>query len=173
MSMSTRIYIIFVLFVMLWCAGILAAPLLSHFGITAGAGELYSFFSRVCHQDGVRSFHFGGEKTAVCIRCSAIYFSFLAGLLLMPMLIRLERTQAPNAAFLILIFLPMVIDVALNDSGIYTSTTATRMITGVLVGGTLPWWVVPLMIEAWSQLLSRKKNHPHNSGVHTYVRKTQ
>ncbi len=173
MNTVNRIYIIFVFFVMLWCGGLFAAPLLKHFGFTTSSDELYSFFSHVCHQDHARSFHLGNEHFAVCIRCTAIYFSFLAGLFLIPLFRRLEQVSVPSPKLLLLILLPMVIDVVFHDSGIHASTTVSRMITGMLLGGALPWWVLPLSIEAWSQLISRKKIHSQESGVYSYVRKTQ
>src|SRR5262245_3986871 len=57
----------------LWCMSILAAPLF-------GLDSVYSFFSRICHQDPIRSWHVAGEPLAVCIRCSSIYFAFTASL---------------------------------------------------------------------------------------------
>jgi uncharacterized membrane protein len=57
-----------------WCLAIVAAPL---FHLT----PIYLFFSAICHQLPSRSWHFHGEPLAVCIRCTAIYWGFLAGLL--------------------------------------------------------------------------------------------
>jgi uncharacterized membrane protein len=57
----------------LWCMSILAAPVF-------GLDSVYSFFSRICHQDPIRSWHVAGEPLAVCIRCSSIYFAFTASL---------------------------------------------------------------------------------------------
>ena len=66
---------ILILFAGLWCLAILAAPLLGSF-------PLYAFFSFICHQLPDRSWHLGGEPLGVCIRCTAISFGFLFGLLL-------------------------------------------------------------------------------------------
>lgn len=57
----------------LWCIGILAAPLL-------GVSWIYDLFSRICHQDPLRSWHILGEPLPVCIRCASIYFAFTASL---------------------------------------------------------------------------------------------
>ena len=57
----------------LWCLSILAAPVF-------GLDSVYSFFSRICHQDPLRSWHVAGEPLAVCIRCSSIYIAFTASL---------------------------------------------------------------------------------------------
>ena len=57
----------------LWFLSILAAPL-------AGWSSIYSFFAMICHQDPARSWHLFGEPLPVCIRCTSIYFGFLAAL---------------------------------------------------------------------------------------------
>lgn len=57
----------------LWCAGIIAAPLL-------GLPSVYHFFSIICHQDPARSWRLFGEPLPVCIRCASIYFAFTASL---------------------------------------------------------------------------------------------
>jgi uncharacterized membrane protein len=176
-SITIRIYIIFTALVALWCAGILAAPVLKHTGLNGSADIAYSVFSRVCHQNDARSFHVEGEKLGVCIRCSAIYFGFLAGLLFMPLSGVLKRMQMPKPMMIIAVLIPMALDVVLNDTGLYASTTMTRAATGLLFGSVMPWCIVPLLIEACTQLIYRhrqkKKIHSPDSGVYTYDRKTQ
>jgi len=172
-SIAIRIYIIVSLLVILWCAGILSAPLLRHADLNGSADIVYSFFSRICHQVDARSFHIDGEKFGVCIRCSAIYFGFLAVLLLMPFLGAFKRTRIPKPMLMIAVIIPMFIDVVLNDTGLHASTTMTRIATGLLFGSVLPWYIVPVLIEACLQLINKKKIHSPDSGVCTYVRKTQ
>lgn len=58
-----------------WCLLIVAAPLIP-------SPSIYLFFSTVCHQIPDRSWHWLGRPFAVCIRCAAIYFGFLAALLI-------------------------------------------------------------------------------------------
>ena len=172
-SINTRIYILITFLVALWCAGILAAPVLQHAGFTGIANSTYSFFSRICHQNDTRSFHVEGEKFGVCVRCSAIYFGFLTGLLILPLLGVLKRNRVPKPMLMIAFMIPMLIDVALNDTGLLMSTTMTRVATGILFGGAMPWSIVPLLIEACLQLIHKKKIQSLDSGVCTYVRKTQ
>lgn len=172
MNISIKIYIVITLLVAFWCAGILAAPMLKHAGLYGSADVAYSTFSRVCHQNDARSFHVEGEKFGVCIRCSAIYFGFLAGLLLMPLSGALRSLRIPGPKLMIAVIVPMVIDVMLNDTGLHASTTMTRVVTGLLFGGVMPWCIIPLLIEACSQLVQKKKIHSLDSGVYTYVRKT-
>jgi len=168
MNISIRIYIIITILVAFWCAGILAAPVLKHAGLNGSADIAYSIFSRICHQNDARSFHIEGEKSGVCIRCSAIYFGFLAGLLLMPLSGALKRKRVPKPMLMIAVIIPMFIDVVLNGTGLHASTTMTRMATGLLFGGVMPWCIVPLLIEACSQLIHRKKIHTPDSGAYTY-----
>src|SRR5690242_14530294 len=59
----------------IWCLLIIAAPLLR-------LPAIYFFFSRICHQDPLRSWHLFGEPLAVCIRCTSIYCGFFLGALL-------------------------------------------------------------------------------------------
>jgi uncharacterized membrane protein len=173
MKSSLRLYIIFTILVSLWCIGILAAPILKHAGWTQSANMLYSLFSRVCHQDDVRSFHIEGEQIGVCVRCSAIYFGFFLGLIMLPLSQALKRKHVSQREYFLFAALPMVVDVVLNATGLHASTTLTRVLTGALFGASMPWFVVPLFIEACLQLNPRNINHLSDSGVVPYVRKTQ
>lgn len=93
----------------------------------------------------------------------------------MPLSGVLKRMQMPKPMMIIAVLIPMALDVVLNDTGLYASTTMTRVATGLLFGGVMPWCIVPLLIEAYSQLINRhkKKIHSLDSGVYTYDRKTQ
>ena len=164
-TITFKIFIIFTFLVALWCAGILAAPLLMRAGFHDGADIVYSAYSRVCHQSDARSFHIEGEKFGVCIRCSAIYFGFLVGLLLMPFFGALNRMRFPRPALLIAVILPMAIDAVFNDAGLHASTTVTRMATGFLFGSVMPWCILPLFVEACLQLHKKKKIPLPDSGV--------
>jgi uncharacterized membrane protein len=57
----------------LWCVAILAAPILP-------LPAVYQFFSRICHQDPLRSWYLSGHPLPVCIRCASIYFAFTVSL---------------------------------------------------------------------------------------------
>jgi uncharacterized membrane protein len=173
MKYSVRIYIALAIFVLLWCMGILAAPMLHHAGWTTGADMLYSTFSRVCHQDDARSFHIAGEKFGVCFRCSAIYFGFLFGLAALMAVLAFKRKFVPAAGFFFLIAAPMLADVALDAAGIHASTMLTRVLTGGLFGIALPWLIAPIFVDACLQIYSRRKNHSIDSGVLFYARKTK
>jgi uncharacterized membrane protein len=165
MKLTIRLYSFFTALVSVWCIGILTAPLLRHAGWTQSADMIYSFFARVCHQDDVRSFHIEGEKIGVCIRCSAIYFGFFLGLIILLLSRVFRLKKIPAKGFILFAALPMIIDVLLNTVGIHTSTPMTRVITGALFGISMPWLVVPIFIEACLQLSHRNKNHSPDSGA--------
>ncbi len=97
MEITRRVYFILLSLVAVWCGLIIAAPLIN--GVSESAGSLvYQFFSRICHQLDERSFHLAGGKFAVCIRCSAIYFAFFAGIVLYPFVnITLRRRRGATA----------------------------------------------------------------------------
>jgi uncharacterized membrane protein len=162
-SITKKLYILITLLVAVWCAGILAAPALAHAGFHGFADISYSIFSRVCHQNDAHSFHLEGEKFGVCVRCSAIYFGFLSGLLLLPFSGTRRWTRTPNPKFLIAVMVPMAVDVELNVSGIHFSTILTRVATGLLFGSVMPWYIIPLLGEACSQLSAKTKIHSPDS----------
>ena len=146
----------------LWCAAFLAAPLLRGLGI-GWDGVLYGLFGEVCHQLPDRSFTLLGYPLAVCMRCSAIYFGFLAGLLLHLFIGHRFEGSRPPPWVLAVTLLPMLADVALNAAGVYPSNQWTRTLTGSIAGIVLPLYLVPVLQEALQQLLSHKRG-PLNAG---------
>ena len=146
-----RTYLTLLLLVALWCAALLAAPLLQSWGSPVG-GFFYEAFSKICHQMDQRSFHLAGLKLAVCARCSSIYFGFLLTLLGLSLLGPLEKLRVPRLLWLGCAILPMLLDVFLNDSGILFSTLTTRAVTGVIFGAILPFYIAPPLLEAVAQI---------------------
>jgi len=160
MNPSKRIYAAFLASVGLWCLAIIAAPLLSTYGGATGASiadALYLGFSKICHQIDGRSLHLCGAKFGVCVRCSSIYFSFFAGLLVYPFLRRLDSRQVPDKRWLLLAIVPMAVDAFLNDAALHASDDVTRIVTGSVAGFTFAFFVLPLFIEAVRQLLDHRK----------------
>ena len=49
----------------------------------------------------------------------------------------------------------MVIDVSLNVTGIHPSTVTTRAVTGVFFGAILPFYLMPPLLEGFSQAWHR------------------
>lgn len=120
-------------------------------------GWLYQFFHPICHQLEGRSLHVFGKPLAVCTRCSSIYFAFLAGTLLFPVLERHLRAVCSRRDLLLYAVLPMVVDVVLDELGVHASSGATRMITGTLFGLVVPFCIIPTAQEAVQELVSASR----------------
>ncbi|MBN1398729.1 MAG: DUF2085 domain-containing protein [Bacteroidetes bacterium] len=165
MKTQALLYYLLIILASIWCIGIIAAPILKHAGWTQSADTLYSFFSHTCHQDDARSFHILGEKVSVCIRCSAIYFGFLFGLIAFPLTRLLKLKNLPARVTFLLAIFPMLLDVGCNFADIHASTPITRIITGGLFGISIVWLIIPIFIEACMQILSRNKKHSLDHGA--------
>ena len=153
------IYLVILSLVVVWCAGIIAAPLLRSAGMRAYSDDLYSFYAKVCHQSDARSFHLQGEKIAVCHRCTAVYFGFLAGLLLMPLIGRFSGLKNPRPV-LLLIISPMLLDALLNITGVVSSSMMSRLFTGALFGVVMPYYALPAFTEAFVNMIQKNKKYP-------------
>jgi uncharacterized membrane protein len=127
---------------------------------------IYMGFHRVCHQLDARSLHLFGLPLAACSRCTAIYFSFLAGMLVYPFLRPLRTPQTPSRLTFMLALAPMLIDVALALLGIHESDQITRLATGTFFGVMLPFVVLPVYLGAVHEFTSRSTSaHTHMKGT--------
>ncbi|MBI3006549.1 MAG: DUF2085 domain-containing protein [Ignavibacteriales bacterium] len=170
MISPNRTYNTLLALVTVWCIAIVAAPLLAAGGEVSGpAGSLlYEGFSRICHQIDARSFHIAGEKLGVCVRCSSIYFGFLATLIAIPFIVSPNRLRTPSIQWLFLALAPMIVDVLSYNLGIQSSPVMARLVTGILAGAILPLYIVPSLLEAVGQI----KMSLYKAGGF-YARKTQ
>ncbi len=172
MDNPKRIYTAFLASVAIWCLSIIGAPLLHTVGghaCESVASILYLGFSRVCHQLDSRSLHLFGAKFGVCVRCTSIYFSFFAGVVLYPFIRPLKLGILPGLGWMALAVGPMVVDAALNDLGILQSNEVSRVVTGSISGFVFAFFIVPLFVEALNQLLV----HRNLQGDSRYDGKTQ
>lgn len=154
-----------VLAVLFWLIGIFAAPYLKAHGYERSATVLYALYGKVCHQQSDRTFHVWNEPCAVCIRCSAIYTSFALGTLFIAFtmyrhtrILHHPLSKTLKTLLLITSIGLLLSDVILNTLHFHASTVATRIITGMLTGLTLAWYVVPLFIDALTQLRTTQRN---------------
>lgn len=148
MTHPLRVYAVILLGVCLWCAAIVAAPILS---VSTGSPALYDFFRPICHQLDGRSFHIDGHSFAVCARCSSIYFGFLGGVVLFPLFGSVRRSTTPPRWLLIAAGIPMLLDVTGALLGIHEASLLTRAVTGLVFGSILPSFVLPGAIEGLVQ----------------------
>jgi uncharacterized membrane protein len=113
---KNKAYVVLLAGSTLWCLSILAGPI-------TRSSAIYSFFAMICHQDPSRSWHIFGEQFPVCIRCTSIYFGFLAALCL-----RLSpKTQWLRAALVLMLF-EFVFARLILDAAVF------RSFTGILFG---------------------------------------
>ena len=154
MTLTHRIYLVVLLLGAAWCGGFLLAPALS--GSMPGVSSvLYACYEPICHQIDARSFHLEGGKLAVCARCASMYGAFLLALVVYPLFRRLDGHPLTSPFWIALAIGPMVVDVALNFFGLHGSTLLTRAVSGGLFGLIVPWYIVPVLIEAVAQLRSQ------------------
>ena len=138
----------------LWCTAIVLAPVFSASpGIFGVSGEaIYAFFKPICHQIDERSFHVGGMPFGVCSRCASIYFGFLLGVLIYPLVRDVKKPGMPSRLFLVVACIPIFIDGFPWRFGVYEATIASRAVTGGILGFTLVFFIVPAAIQAVSEL---------------------
>ncbi len=146
---------ILIAFVAIWCAGIVLPPViisLKPFGESA-AQILYRFYGVVCHQFDSRSFHMYDHPFAVCIRCTAIYFGFLIGVVGIRLPTELFKNKYNPVLVLICSSVPMVLDVLCSFTSLYEISTSSRMISGTIFGIGLALLLHRSLTETISSLI--------------------
>ncbi|MBZ0203963.1 MAG: DUF2085 domain-containing protein [Ignavibacteria bacterium] len=145
------IYIIILLIAVIWCAGILVAPLWAGAdGIKGSISDgIYSFYSSSCHQLESRSHFLGEHKFGVCSRCTAIYFGFLLGVIAYPFVRKLSHIDLPSLFYLFIPVALMLLDVALDLADVQKNSFITREITGGIIGVILPFFIIPGIIRVF------------------------
>ena len=148
----------------LWCCLIVAAPVLAASGgvYRAAAGAVYGFFSPVCHQWDSHSFHLCGEKFGVCIRCSAIYAGFLAGIVLYPRLGKACERRFGARTLLAAGAAGMLADAACSVARIAESSTASRLATWGIFGVLAAFVLTPLLQELMATLAAAAAQRRNN-----------
>lgn len=159
------VYFVILAIAVIWCGGILLAPLWAGSGGITGAVShwFYSFFSHSCHQNPERSFLMGEFPFGVCSRCTAIYFAFLAGVLVYPFIRKLNNIDLPSLLWLGIGVLAVVIDVGLDMLDIKKNTFLTRDISGALIGIVLPFYIIPGTMRVFYEFFTDQKIEKQNS----------
>ncbi|EPR44497.1 Protein of unknown function DUF2085, transmembrane [Desulfovibrio sp. X2] len=122
----------------------LAAPVMEIMGLPASA-SVYAALHRFCHQLPSRCLFLGDSNLGLCERCFALYAAM--ALCSLPALLgrprRLARPLPPPA--LALGLLPCLLDGLASDvwGGPWTSTTASRLVTGALAGSVISLFLYP------------------------------
>ena len=134
-------------FVTLLVLQIIVAPLAEAGGYTEISTGIYRAFAPFCHQLPERSYFIDGHKFAVCSRCTGIYFGFAFMLVLFPLVRSLRNAEFPARRWLLIATLPLAIDWGLTFFGIWENTHTSRLLTGLLLGSTAVFYVMPGIID--------------------------
>lgn len=139
------VYIALLAAVLSWLFLILSVPWLAegNAGCRQLAAAVTLFFSPVCHQIPSRCFFINGHALPVCARCSGLYFGFLTGIVLFPLVRRRFLFRTPPRYVLFLTALPAAIDAILEKTGIWEGTLSMRFLTGLMLGAAALFYVLP------------------------------
>ena len=80
-----------------------------------------------------------------------------------PLFRQLENKNPINFKMLVLAAIPMILDVFLGFTGIHHSDSFTRIITGVIAGFTLPYVIVPILLDGVSTIIFELKGESNNA----------
>ncbi|MEN3038837.1 MAG: DUF2085 domain-containing protein [Candidatus Kryptonium sp.] len=104
-----KIYVVVLFLAILLNFLVISPVVFENVGLSKFSEIVYRFFSPLCHQDDLRSFHINGIKLAVCSRCSLIYLGALIGVLISPFLNRKDLSERSNF-LLVLALIPSAIE---------------------------------------------------------------
>jgi uncharacterized membrane protein len=154
MNLPRVTYLLLLTGVVLWCCGIVVAPVLASSGGPSSlvGNSFYIAFHNVCHQIEGRSFHIAGVQFGVCQRCTAIYFSFMLALLLYPAVRDIHNPRMPHRMPLMLAAGIMLLEVAGSWLGFIPLTIAGRLFTGALLGFVLAFYITPACLLCVKEL---------------------
>lgn len=146
---------------------IIVAPLAAAGGYGEIAAGIYRAFGTICHQLPERSYFVDGHKLAVCSRCTGLFAGFAFTLLVYPLIRPLRTTATPERKWLVLAAIPTFIDFSLTFFGIWENTHTSRLLTGLLLGSTAVFYVMPGIAD-WSlrALQNRSAQEPRVTFTH-------
>jgi uncharacterized membrane protein len=161
-----RIYFIFLSFTLIWNILIVIGPIFhNNSGFLHFLSDFsYSFFSVTCHQIDSRSYHFLGEKYAVCSRCLSIYWSFLFSVIIYPFIKGFNNVKLPS---LWLLFIPVIIlffDAAFDFLDVFRNSFISRSVSGALIGFVLPYYLIPGFYNFFNELFIYFKSNYAEKG---------
>jgi uncharacterized membrane protein len=144
-----QVYVVILLLTLLWNASVFLAPLFMELGgaFTKFSLFIYYFFSPVCHQQDVRSFHLFGYKLAVCSRCVSIYLGFLIAVIFYPIKIKLSNIELPPLSYLLIPVLLIAADAFFDMFGLFANSFLSRSVTGAITGFVLPFFLIPGFVK--------------------------
>ena len=130
-------------------------PWLMRSGHPVTAAVVYAIFEPLCHQQRERSFVIDGWSLAVCARCTGIYSGFLLGLLLYPLLRRIDQESTPHRLWLIVSLALMAVEALGGWADVFPSSFLTRTATGALTGVVSAFFVLPGLVSVFGSRVGR------------------
>jgi uncharacterized membrane protein len=118
----------------LWCSLILSYPWILASGQSRLAVLLALFFSQICHQNPARTFSIGGISLPICSRCIAIYLSAFVGILAYSWMTQSKNLEVRMKRLAWAATVPLLLDIALDLTTVWTNTFLSRALTGSLFG---------------------------------------
>jgi uncharacterized membrane protein len=153
----TLIYVLILSGAALCLVAIFLAPLLKN-QLPFVSDLIYAVYSPLCHQNPSRCFVLFGYPLAVCTRCLGVYGGFLLGACLYPLFRDLRSLSLPRKEVLIAISIPIVVDTSGNLFLLWMTTGWIRLLTGVLWGSILPFFLIPGMMDVVLNKISAASN---------------
>ncbi|HZG73408.1 MAG TPA: DUF2085 domain-containing protein [Chondromyces sp.] len=115
--------------------------------------EIVTWFGRaICHQLPERSLTAGGHLLPVCARDTGIYIGLFSSLFYLMITKKYKSNAIPDVKTSLLLFLllfPLMIDGFGSYLGLFESNNLRRIITGLLFGLPLPFFLVPLLHSSY------------------------
>jgi len=138
-KVERTIYSVFFAIISFWCLLALSVPLLAKLGLNSYSQVLGSLLSFGCHQEPEKSFVLFGESFGLCVRCTGIYFSMLLATIIYPLI----RKRDYSVLWIFLFIAPLSLDVITEKYLFFrVSNNEIRLITGVLFGLVLPYFII-------------------------------
>lgn len=134
-----------------WALGLIVlvailTPVLAYLGIEPLAGQLFRSYHAICEQIPAHSFFLFGHQLAMCARNISLY----GGMWLGTMIFRFagRHVRPLKWHWLVLLLLPMALDGGTQLFGWRESNDLLRVVTGLLFGLGVCWFMLPFVQEA-------------------------
>ncbi len=151
-----KIKIVLFFLILLWVGGIFIQFYIPAFNdLFYLLPFLEKTYSTVCHQQPEKLITLNGHKTLVCARCTGIY---LGALLSSFGLLFLKLKNILNIKFLIIASIPLLGDVILYSTGIYSYSKTIALITGLLLGSIGFLYIHEGIMDLFEEKNKKEKN---------------
>jgi uncharacterized membrane protein len=147
----------------IYLAAVVGSPLAIAAGHPRLGAMLFAAFHGWCHQRPDRTIFVLGNPMAVCARCFALAAGVAGGALVAGRIAAIEgpreggRTWKAPFWTMCLAMVPMALDGISQLAGVRESTNPLRVATGLLLGGAVALWTIPVLYDAFDE---QRRWHP-------------